>query len=139
MNPLGSLRPITRRAIPIFYQSPGICHLPEPEGSGSGSSTPSELEFDAVTRLAGPTGLEAVVAGADVTLSWTSPSYAYSSVIYRSDVSADGPFTLVAANVFGEEYVDEGLSPGTYWYKVTSIEPNYGETYPSDVVEVIVV
>lgn len=137
MNNLNSLRPVTRRAIPLFYQSPAICMLPVPF-SGSGASVAANLEIEPVERKAGPDTLEAVVVGSDVSLSWPLVSYIFSYVVYRATNPA-GPFTLLTANLLENSYVDVGLSPGTsYWYKVTGVEPDAGETFPTPSVEVAV-
>lgn len=132
MNTIESLRAITRRAIPFRYISPGVCHLPIPPGSGSGSSTPSELDFLPVRQKAGPSEIFLTLEGSNVRISWALLSYAHSYVIYRS-TSPAGPFLLAAANVLVDFYVDAGLASGDYYYKVTAIEPNFGETTASPV------
>jgi hypothetical protein len=132
MNTIESLRAITRRAIPMNYHSPGVCHLPVPSGSGSGSSSPSELDFNPVRQKAGPPEIFLTLEGADVRVSWALISYAYSYVVYRS-TSPLGPFLLAASNVLVDSYLDEGLASGDYYYKVTSIEKDYGETTASPV------
>lgn len=327
MNPIEALRPITRRAIPDFYASPGICHLPIPSGSGSGSSVASELDFFPVLQMSGPSSLHvsvslllAILAGTtitntggtvvngdlglspgtsvtgfppgivngtqhitdseaaqaqldleaayldaegrtggtviagniggltltpgvykstsfleissgdltldgpgefvfqiastfimtpgrqiiltggaqasdiiwqvgssatlgtttvfkgtimaltsitvdnsadvegqllarngavtldtnsvtsgdgSVTLTWPEVAGAYSYVVYRATAEG-GPFVSIAANVLVENFVDSGLVPGTYFYKVTAIEPNFGETTSSPVVAVLI-
>lgn len=137
MNTIESLRAITRRAIPLNYHSPGVCHLPIPPGSGTGSSTPSELEFLPVRQKAGPASLSAQVIGSDVSLTWSDVSYAHSYVIYRSN-NVGGPYSLVAANVFPTNYLDVGVPAGTWFYKTTALEEDFGETTASPVVEVMV-
>lgn len=132
MNSLESLRAITRRAIPFRYESPGVCHLAVPSGSGSGSSTASELEFVPVLQKSGPTEIFLTLDGSDVQISWEALSYAHSYVIYRA-TDPEGPFLLAAANVLVDFYVDAGLASGDYYYKVTAIEPNFGETTASPV------
>lgn len=136
MNPLNSLRPVTRRAIPLFYMSPGICELPIPF-SGSGASVAANLEIEPVTRKAGPDSLDASVMGSDVLLGWPLVGYIFAYVVYRATNPA-GPFTLLTANLLENSFVDTGLAPGTYYYKVTGVEPDFGETLPTPVVSVTV-
>lgn len=132
MNTIESLRAITRRAISLQYFSPGVCQLPVPPGSGTGSSSPSELDFLPVTQKAGPSEIFLILEGSDLRISWAALSYAYSYVVYRSTTPA-GPFVLAAANVLVDFYLDAGLASGDYYYKVTAIEPNFGETTASPV------
>ena len=137
MNNLNSLRPITRRAVSLFYKSPGICELPVPF-SGSGQSAAANIEIEPVTRKAGPDSLEAVAVGTDVSLSWPLVHYIFSYVVYRATNPA-GPFVLLTSNLGENSFVDAGLSPGTYWFKVTGIEPDFGETLPTPLAQVTVV
>lgn len=136
MNNLQSLRPVTRRAVSLFYKSPGICELPVPL-SGSSQSAAANIEIEPVTRKAGPDDLEAIVIGADVSLNWPQVSYIFSYVVYRS-TNPEGPFTLLTSNLSENSFVDTSLSPGTYYYKVTGIEPDFGETLPTPLVNVTV-
>jgi hypothetical protein len=129
MNNLNSLRPVTRRAIPLFYMSPGICELPIPF-SGSGASVAANLSIEPVNRKNGPATLEAVVVGTDVSLFWPLVSYAFAYAVYRS-TTPSGPFTLLTSNLLENSFVDTGLAPGTYYFKVTGIEPDFGETFPT--------
>lgn len=135
MNAFRSLTAITRRALRINYVSPSICVLGSvASGSSSGSGVSALLEILAVSRKAGPTGLTAVkINSVSVELTWATQTYIYSHVIYRA-TSAVGPFTQVTANVIGETYIDSPVAPGTYYYKVTGIEPDAGETFASNVV-----
>jgi fibronectin type 3 domain-containing protein len=137
MNNLQSLRPVTRRAVSLFYKSPGICELPVPL-SGSAQSAAANIAIEPVTRKAGPDSLEAIVVGVDVSLNWPEVSYIFSYVVYRA-TNSEGPFTLLTSNLGENSFVDTGLSPGTYYYKVTGIEPDFGETLPTPLVEVTVV
>jgi len=132
MNTIESLRAITRRAIPLNYHSPGVCHLPIPPGSGTGSSTPSELEFLPVRQKAGPTTVILTAQGDSVLVEWNELSYAFSYVVYRAS-DPNGPFSLAAANVLVLSFVDGPLAPGDYYYKITAIEPDFGETTASPV------
>jgi len=135
MNNLNSLRPVTRRAIPLFYKSPGICELPIPV-SGSAVATETNIDIEPVERREGPDSLEAILVGTDVALNWPLVSYVFSYVVYRA-TNPEGPFTLLTSNLSENSYVDVGLIPGTsYWYKVTGLEPNFGETFPTPLAQV---
>jgi len=136
MNNLNSLRPVTRRAVPLFYQSPGICELPVPL-SGSAVAADADIDIEPVERRAGPDSLEIFSAGSDVHLSWPNVSYIFSYVVYRA-TNSEGPFVLLTSNLGENSFVDAGLEPGTYYYKVTGIEPNFGETFPTPVVSVTI-
>jgi len=136
MNNLNALRPVTRRAIPLFYMSPAICELPIPF-TGSGASVAANLDIEPIARKSGPATLEAIVVGNEVSLNWSSLPYAFAWVVYRATNPA-GPFTLLTANLLVTSYVDAGLAAGTYYYKTTAIEPDFGETFPSPLVEVTV-
>lgn len=102
-------------------------------GSGSGSSESAVIDLAPVTRSAGPTSLTAVVISGGVKLDWSVVEGAFSYVIYRS-ASSEGPFTLAAANVPHTEFIDTAGVSGLF-YKVTALEPNFGETFPSPVVQ----
>lgn len=133
MNPRQSLKAITRRAIPLFYISPAECRLaPVFSGSGSGGSATATLDIFPVERKAGPAALTAVAIAGGVQLTWSSVEGAYSYVVYRSS-NPEGPFTLVVANEINTEYVDPAGVAGNY-YKITALEPDYGETFPSPIV-----
>lgn len=66
-----------------------------------------------------------------IRLTWTLRDYIYSYLVYRATNPA-GPFTLVTSNVIDDHFVDTPPS-GTYYYKVTGIEPTFGETFASPV------
>jgi hypothetical protein len=136
MNNLNALRPITRRAVSLFYKSPGICEVRTPV-SASAVSVETNIELIPVTRKAGPASLEASVDGDTVTLTWPFVSYVFAYVVYRA-TSPDGPFSLRTSDLREISYVDAGLLPGTYYYKVTGIEPDFGETLPTPLVTVTV-
>lgn len=136
MNNLNSLRPVTRRAITLFYQSPGICELPVPL-SGSAQSAAANITIEPVTRKEGPDSLEAIVIGTDVSLGWPTVDYIFAYVVYRA-TNPEGPFALLTSNLLENSYVDTGLAPGTYYYKVTGIEPDFGETLPTPLANVTV-
>lgn len=137
MQPIKSLRAITRRIIPLFYISPAECFLRAFSGSGSGSSATAVLDFTPTLQKAGPDQLTAILVGTDVSLVWSFLPYAYSYVVYRA-TNPNGPFDLVAANVLFTDYVDVGPPSGTLYYKVTGIEPDFGETTPSPTVSITV-
>jgi fibronectin type 3 domain-containing protein len=138
MNNLKSLRPVTRRSIHLFYVSPATCELAIPF-SGSGSSVAANLDIQPVNRKAGPATLDAVSMGTDgVMLSWPSLSYAFAYAVYRA-LNPLGPFTLLTSNLLDTHFVDNTVSAGiSYWYKVTGIEPDFGETFPSPLAGVTV-
>jgi penicillin-binding protein/penicillin-binding protein 1A len=137
MQPIKSLRAITRRIIPLFYISPAECFIRAFSGSGSGAAATAVLDITPTEQKDGPAQLNAIAVGADVSLVWSFLPYAYSYVIYRA-TNPDGPFDLVAANVLLTDYVDVAPPTGTLYYKVTGIEPDFGETRPSPVVSVTV-
>ena len=134
MNPIASLVAITRRALSINYRSPSICLLSAiSSGSGTGSGSSAFLDIRPVERLAGPTSLVLDKRSAtSVKLTWTQQPYIYSHVVFRATVLA-GPFTQVTANIIGGTFTDSSVPAGTYYYKVTGIEPSFGETLPSPV------
>lgn len=135
MNPQQSLKGVTRRTIPLFYISPAECMLAAVfSGSGSGSSESATIDLAPVTRSAGPTSLTAhFISETGVKLNWAPVTGAFSYVIYRASAAA-GPFTLVASNVGHTEFIDTTGVLG-FFYKVTALEPNFGETFPSPVVQ----
>jgi len=136
MNNLQALRPVTRRAVSLFYKSPGICELPVPL-SGSGQSSEANIAIEPVTRKAGPDSLEAIVIGTEVSLNWPGLSYAFAYAVYRA-TNPEGPFVLLTSNLGESSFVDTGLAPGEYFFKVTAIEPDFGETFPSPIVSATV-
>jgi len=135
MNPFRSLNPVTRRALRVNYVSPAICVMTSvSSGSGSGTGIAATLDILAVTRKAGPTNLAfQIINTTNVKLTWTVRSYIYSYVVYRA-TSALGPFTQVTANVIGSTFTDTSATTGAYYYKVTGVEPDAGETLATDIV-----
>lgn len=135
MNPTRGLKPVTRRAIPLLYISPAECRLiPAFSGSGSGASETASLDIFPVERMPGPAVLTAVTVAGGVQLDWSPVEGAFSFVVYAS-ASAEGPFSVVAANVLPTEFlVDASMVGGFFYWKVTALEPNFGETFPSPVV-----
>jgi hypothetical protein len=132
MRPLKSLKAITRRELRINYFSPLVCQLLA-SSSGSGSGIAATLEILPTYRLAGPAELLLEkVSATSVKLTWTTQAYIFSYAVYRA-TSAVGPFVLVSENIMSNTFTNSGLSVGTYFYKVTGIEPSAGETLPSPV------
>lgn len=134
MNPIQSLSAITRRALRINYTSPAICTFTVPSsGSGSGSGVAATLDIQPVVRRDGPAQLSLTKPSlTSVKLTWTLRSYIYSYAIYRATTLA-GPYSQVTANQISSTFTDTGLAAGTYFYKVTGVEPDAGETYASPV------
>jgi len=135
VNSFFSLHPITKRALAIPYVSPLICELAE-NASGSGSSSVDVLNILPTFQEAGPTLSAALTDAGTVQLSWSAVENAFSYVIYRS-ASPEGPFSVRASGVIGQIFIDNPGS-GTFFYKVTGLEPNFGETTASNLVSVTV-
>jgi len=131
MKPFKSLQAITRRALRINYFSPLVCQIFS-SSSGSGSGIAATLEILPTQRRAGPASLILTkVDSANVKLTWSLQSYIYSYLVYRATNPA-GPFVVVTSNVISDHFTDAPVA-GTYYYKVTGIEPDFGETYASPV------
>lgn len=131
MNNFDSVRAITRRHFWDDYHSPLTCVV-FPESSGfSASGQTIDILPTGVFQLPGPV-LTAEADGSTVRLAWTEVPNAYAYIIYRSDTE-DGPFSVLLSGLLAHEYVDTPENPGTVYYRVTGIEPNYGETEPSNV------
>lgn len=127
MRELDAFNAITRRGLRIHYVSPLVCMLPsQSSGSGSSGAVVASLDIEPVYRLPGPTSL--TINGS--VLSWTPQSYIFAYVIYYA-TNADGPFQMLTSNVQELQYDVSGLEPGNYFFKVTGIEPDAGETLPS--------
>lgn len=136
MNTFSALNPTSRRALRIPYDSPLICQLAE-EASGSAGTSVSVLEILPTERAAGPTLTVELLEDGSVSLSWTlTPANAYAYIIYRA-TAADGPYSVQSSGVLGRNFIDNPPS-GNYFYKVTALEPNFGETTASNVVSVTV-
>lgn len=134
-----ALRGVTLRALRIDYISPAVCELAIiSSGSGSSGSESSILNPTPVLRRDGPTNLVVTVnSEGEVVLTWIEQSYIFAYSIYAS-VSAEGPFVLESSNVIGNT-ATLPLAPGTYYFKVTGIEPEFGETFPSETVGPVIV
>lgn len=133
MNRQDSLRAVTRRALMIHYVSPLICELAVPF-SGSGTSITSTLDFQPVFRKPGTELTISAFSEGKLRLSWNSIPEAFVYVVYRANV-AGGPFVSIASGIQGTFYVDTPENPGTYFYRVSGIEPDHGETELSNIVD----
>jgi hypothetical protein len=132
MKPFRSLQAITRRALRINYFSPLVCQILS-SSSGSGAGVSATLDILPAERRAGPASLTfEIVSSTEVLLTWTTKDYIYSYIVYRATNPA-GPFSVVTSNVIDDHFTDTP-APGTYYYKVTGIEPDFGETFASPVV-----
>lgn len=134
MNQGDSFRAITRREIRVDYQSPLIC-IEREEASGSASSS-SALTFLPVVQVPGPL-LSVSVEGADAALTWSVVGGAYAYVVYRA-TAEEGPYAILLAGTVETSFVDTPPGPGTYYYKVSAIEPNYGASELSNAVSATV-
>jgi hypothetical protein len=100
-------------------------------GSGSGVSSGAILPVP-VFRKDGPTNLIVTVEGSFAILTWSEQPYIYAYAVYGGP-SAEGPFILLTSNVIGDT-ASVAPGSGTYFFKVTGLEPDFGETYPSNTV-----
>lgn len=131
MKPFKSLQAITRRELRINYFSPLVCQI-FASSSGSGSGIAATLEILPSERRAGPVSLTLEKLDATrVKLTWSTLDYVYSYLVYRA-TNPEGPFVIVTSNIIDDNFTDEPV-PGTFYYKVTGIEPDFGETYASPV------
>lgn len=131
-----AFRGVTLRALRIDYISPAVCELIA-SSSGSSGADSALLEVIPTTRAVGPSSLTVSVDGGVVNVSWPSVSGAYAYAVYLSLVSAEGPFVIQTANILNESF-SYASGPGTFWIKITAIEPNFGETFPSPTVQFVV-
>jgi hypothetical protein len=117
---------ITRRALSIFYASPLVCEM-FASSSGSGGAISASLEVAQTNRRAGP---ETIFMDGPF-LSWSTRAYIDAFVVYYATADG-GPFTMLTANVVDLHFnVVAALPPGTYFFKVSGLEPDFGETFPS--------
>ena len=140
MRQFDSYRAITLRHNRIDYISPAVCELEViSSGSGSGQSATSILNPTPVEQLAGPTNLVVTVNEfGEVTLTWDGREYIFAYAIYAG-ASVDGPFILQTSNVIASTFSFTPIESGTYFFKVTGIEPEFGETFPSNIFGPLVV
>lgn len=76
--------------------------------------------------------------GSGVLLNWSEVLGAFAYVVYRA-TNVEGPFTRLISGLVDRTYLDETVVSGNvYYYKITGLEPNAGETLPSNVVAVTV-
>lgn len=136
MNNFDAFRGISRRHFFDDYRSPLTC-VEFPETSGSSSGETIDIDFTPVVQAGGPGPLTAVAAGLEVTLDWPRLEDAYAYVVYRA-TAAEGPYLALVTGLIPTSWVDIVAVSGTYYYKVTAIEPAFGETAPSNVVTVTV-
>jgi len=126
MREFASFVGITRRALSINYVSPLVCEMIA-SSSGSGGAISASLEVEQTNRLAGP---ETIFMDGDF-LSWSTRNYIDAFVIYYATAEI-GPFTMLTANVVDLHFnVVAALPPGTYFFKISGLEPDFGETFPS--------
>lgn len=128
MREFDSFNPVTRRALSVNYVAPFICELAEASGSGSGMGFSVTLDLQQAERKAGP---ELIFQDGNF-LSWSPQTYIYAYVVYSSS-SEEGPFSLLTSNVIETHFDISTLAPGTYFFKVTGLEPDAGETFPSPI------
>lgn len=127
MKELDAFNPITRRALRIHYVSPLICMLATPSSaSASGGAVVASLDIEAVVRKPGPTAL----ALNGTVLSWDSRPYIFAYVVYFATAEA-GPFQMLTSNVQEQHFDVSVLPEGNYFFKVTGLEEDAGETLPS--------
>ncbi|MBB5350541.1 hypothetical protein HNR46_000769 [Haloferula luteola] len=74
-----------------------------------------------------PLNFSAMAGDTQTTLIWDAASDATSYRVYRSGNSG-GPYTAVATQVTGLQYLDTGLSNGVTYYYVATASNEYGES-----------
>ncbi|MEK3789003.1 glycoside hydrolase family 6 protein [Paenibacillus sp. FSL K6-1230] len=84
------------------------------------------------TAPAAPTALKATAGNEQIALSWTASTGAMSYNIKQA-LSASGPFTTVASDVYTTSYTNTGLTNGTTYYYVVSAMNAVGESIDSSV------
>ncbi len=78
-----------------------------------------------LNRLAPPSPLSASAGNRRVKLNWSAVEGATRGYNVKRSNTAGGPYTVVAGNVGGTTYTDEGLTNGqTYYYVATSVAPH---------------
>jgi hypothetical protein len=102
-------------------------------------SVSSNAQNSAVQVAISGTGITAQVGAHSVTLLWTpSTSQVNGYYVYRSSISG-GPYAkLNAALDPASSYTDASLTSGTYFYVVTSVDPNGVESGYSNEVAVTI-
>ncbi len=74
----------------------------------------------------GPVGLTAEPGAAanEIALVWRLVEDPSATYTVKRATAAEGPFTVIATNVFGYTYYDKSLTPGTrYYYTLTAVTP----------------
>lgn len=132
-----AFRGVTHRCLLIDYIAGAVCELAQSGGSGSSGADSALLDIIPTTRMAGPTNLQVSVDGAVVSLTWTGRDYIFAYAVYAGP-TADGPFVVHTANVLAASF-SYSPGPGTYYFFVTGVEENFGETFPSEKVGPVVV
>lgn len=136
MNTFAALNPLSRRYFRVPYRSPLVCQLAS-EASGSAAGAVSTLDVLPTLQKAGPVLSISLTEDSAARLSWSnSVAKAYAYIVYRSD-SELGPYSVVASGVVDRFFVDNA-PPGTFFYKVTALEPDYGETTASNVESIVI-
>jgi hypothetical protein len=74
-----------------------------------------------------PSGLTAVAGSGNVTLNWSSPTYAASFNVSRSTTSGSA-YTVIASNVLSAPFLDTSYTVGVPYYYVVSAVNNKGES-----------
>lgn len=131
MNRHASFRAITRRALSVNYASPSTCPVPSDDASGSGDGSESISGFESFMQTPGPVLTLEVQSGTNVRLDWSAIPQAGFYRVWRS-TTAEGPFALVQ-DFIGDLFYTDVPGTGTFFYYVTAIEPNSGETAPSNI------
>jgi hypothetical protein len=97
--------------------------------------------YELAEALTPPT-LSASVSGTTVTLSWTpiiTSTYFWTYDVYRStnaDMSSGEKIAGLTDN-HDDEYIDENLTAGTYYYRLTVVESSSLESYTNIVTAVV--
>jgi centrosomal CEP192-like protein len=113
---------------------------PTSTGYAAGTLSVSSNAQNSVVQVAiSGTGITAQVGTHSVTLSWTpSASQVGGYYIYRSSISG-GPYAKLNTTLDpASSYTDAGLTSGSYFYVVTSVDPNGVESGYSNEVAVTI-
>lgn len=94
----------------------------------------SLLNTEPTFRLPGPVLLGSVGgAGTIAILDWSVVPTAFAYVVYRADAPG-GPFTIRVSGTLDTHFEEPHVVGQTFYYKVTGIEPNFGETEASNTI-----